>query len=218
MKVVCLSDTHNHHDVIPVPDGDMLIHAGDFSIMGNEAEAMAFAHWFRQQPHKYKIVIPGNHDKYCTWSYTLFKAALGPDVIYLDNQGTVIEGLVIWGSPWTPTFGQGWAFNADPGEEIQRHWSRIPDDVNILITHGPAYGILDWTHDWDTGEKMHVGCYDLLVRLRQLSELKLHVFGHIHEPHGIVGGVHAGLSVNAANTHVGRDGYSFRYHPIVVTL
>lgn len=217
MKIVNLSDSHNHHDEIPVPDGDMVIYAGDWSIHGNEQESRAFAHWFRNLPHKHKVVIPGNHDKFAERSYTLLKEFFGPDVHYLDNQGVVIEGLVIWGSPWTPTFGQGWAFNADPGEEIQRQWAKIPDDVDILITHGPAYGILDWTFHWDTGAKMHVGCYDLLVRLRELKNLKLHVFGHIHEPHGIVEGVR-GFAVNAASTHVGRNGYSFRYHPITVTI
>ena len=220
MKVVCISDTHNHHDEIPVPDGDMLIHAGDFSIFGNEGEARAFATWFRNQPHKHKIVIPGNHDKFAVYSYSLLKEFLGPDVHYLDNQGIDIEGYIIWGSPWTPTFGQGWAFNADPGAEIQRHWSRIPDDVNILITHGPAYGILDWTYSWhEPHQKEHVGCYDLLMRLRELKALQMHVFGHIHEPHGVVPSFNDGVAVNAASTTIHRDrGYVFRNHPIVIDL
>lgn len=217
MKIICMSDTHNRHHDIPVPEGDMLIHAGDFSVRGDGREALDFAHWFRNLPHKHKVVIAGNHDKFCEVSYTAFKEALGPDVHYLDNQGVIIEGQVIWGSPWTPTFSRGWAFNADRGAEIKRHWDNIPDDVNILITHGPAYGIRDWTYD-QNGQKELVGCYDLLVRLRELKELKLHVFGHIHDAQGIDSGVY-GLAVNASTTIASRtNGYVFRNLPIIVDI
>lgn len=220
MKLVFLSDTHNLHDQILVPNGDALFHSGDFSVYGNEAEAVNFARWFRNQPHKHKVVIAGNHDKFAVNNYTLLKEALGPDVTYLDNQGAIIEGLVIWGSPWTPTFGQGWAFNADPGEDIQRHWAKIPDDVNILLTHGPAYGILDWTYNWQPPhDKQHVGDYDLLVRLRELKDLKIHAFGHIHDPHGFVFGVNDSIAVNAANTIISPSrGYVYHNLPIVIDL
>lgn len=88
-----------------------------------------------------------------------------------------LEGVKIWGSPITPTF-FNWAFNRDPGADIQKYWNKIPEDTDILVTHGPAYGILDLSRN------QHVGCKDLLEKIKKLSNLKLHCFGHIHEPYG----------------------------------
>jgi len=99
------------------------------------------------------------------------------DIIYLNDTGTTIEGLKIWGSPVQPEF-FNWAFNRERGEDICKHWDLIPDDTDILITHGPAFGILDRVLE---GE--YVGCSDLLKKIKQIKP-KIHAFGHIHEAYG----------------------------------
>jgi Icc-related predicted phosphoesterase len=97
---------------------------------------------------------------------------------YLEDSSVVIDGLKIHGSPWTPRFFD-WAFNADRGRVIRKHWDKIPDDCACLITHGPPYGILDEAPRGVFGFE-NVGCQDLLDRIKQLPDLKLHAYGHIH--------------------------------------
>ena len=100
-----------------------------------------------------------------------------PGVIYLEDTGTNVNGFEIWGSPITPWF-YDWAFNRERGQEIRRHWDRIPASTQILVTHGPPHGILDRTVRGD-----EVGCLDLRVVVDAMKP-ELHVFGHIHEAHG----------------------------------
>jgi Icc-related predicted phosphoesterase len=227
LSIALLSDTHCQHDKVKVPKADMVIHAGDFSGWGTEREALHFAHWFKNLPHKYKVLIPGNHDKFAEtpYGYPILKQMLGPDVVFLDNQGVELAGHVIWGSPWTPTFGRDWAFNADRGAAIKRHWDHIPDDTTILITHGPPYGILD--HTWANyddpldQELVHVGCEDLRTRVFELAHLQLHVFGHIHTAYGQQTrefGESGALFVNAAVTDTTRQGYHVTRSPILVNI
>lgn len=177
MKIILISDTHGKR-VVP-PEGDMIIHGGDLTTVGHSHEVVNFLNWFSNLPHKYKICIGGNHDFLFQRKPNEAKAILKdyPSVIYLQDSGVEIEGIKIWGSPWTPAF-LNWAFmyTSDEGEEI---WSKIPDDTNILITHGPPYGIMDLVN----GGK-HVGCHHLLKKLDDLKDLKLHVFGNIHEQRG----------------------------------
>lgn len=173
MRVVCISDTHELHRKITVPDGDLLIHAGDITWTGAPRAVNDFVDWFINQPHKHKIFIAGNHDFY-------FQTARGFNFtdFYLENQATKIEGLKVWGSPITPTF-EDWAFMKDRGDMINAVWKKIPMDTDILITHGPPYGILDMI------DGKSVGCYDLLVHSSLRVAPKLHVFGHIHGGYGI---------------------------------
>ena len=167
---------------------DILIHSGDMSMYGNEEEIESFLNWYSSINARYKILIAGNHD----W---LFDRQRGiarelieryPDVIYLESSEIVIEGVKIYGEPRQPWF-HSWAFNEERGERIKRYWDAVPDDVDILVTHGPPFGILDMTM---SGE--NVGCRDLLYRLQELPKLKLVVFGHIHEHAGYeyINGVH----------------------------
>lgn len=195
MKIALMSDSHNNQDQVRVPDADMLIHSGDFS--DNERQALAFANWFRNLPHRHKVIIPGNHDRYAAFYPSILREAFGPEVTYLENQGVEIEGFNIWGSPQTPTFGYGWAFNSDRGGDIRRYWDKIPENTHILITHGPPMGILDTVLDYQENMQ-HVGCEELLARLHHLKELKLHVFGHIHPGYGVSTSAPYGLSVNTA--------------------
>ncbi len=65
MRVVLISDTHLRHDLhtLDIPDGDVLIHAGDALIGGDLSELAAFCKWFKALPHTHKVFVPGNHDR-----------------------------------------------------------------------------------------------------------------------------------------------------------
>jgi Icc-related predicted phosphoesterase len=213
MRIVCLSDTHNCNEQIIVPDGDILIHAGDATVSGNFFEVRDFCQWFRKLPHKYKIFIAGNHD----WLFERdnnFARSLVRDFIYLQDSAAEIEGLKIYGSPWQPRFFD-WAFNLNRGIELAEKWKLISLDTDILITHGPPHGILD-----EVPRKFWVentGCEELRKRVETLAEfgkLKLHIFGHIHCGYGQ--DEQFGVKfVNASNCN---EQYKPTQPPIVVDL
>lgn len=179
MKLVILSDTHTRHRDVTIPNGDILIHAGDISSRGRIFEVDDFLDWFSELPHTYKIFIAGNHDFYFErQDEEKILAKIPSNVIYLNDSGCTVKGIKIWGSPIQPEF-FNWAFNRKRGEEIQQHWRLIPNDTDIIITHGPRYRILDKTI---RGE--NVGCEELAKAVQQIQP-KLHIFGHIHEAYGI---------------------------------
>jgi predicted phosphohydrolase len=181
MRLVLLSDTHGLHGLIPaIPDGDVLIHAGDVAGRGSLMEVAEFFQWYAALPHAHKIVIAGNHD----WGFErqpiLAEELVPPGTHYLRDSGVTLDGVRLWGSPWQPWF-MNFAFNLLRGPEIAAKWALIPDDTNVLITHGPPRGILDLTRGYPPE---HVGCEDLFVRVQQLPSLKAHIFGHVHEAYG----------------------------------
>ena len=183
-KIVCLSDTHNCNEQIAVPDGDILIHAGDATIRGTQNEVEEFLSWFSQLPHRHKIFVAGNHD----WLYETnnhFARLLTAKfkIEYLQDSFVEIENLKIYGSPWQPRFFD-WAFNLMRGTELAEKWKMIPDDTDVLITHGPPNGILD-----EVPRKYWIentGCEELRRKVENLAKknLKLHIFGHIHCGYG----------------------------------
>lgn len=178
MKIIAISDTHGQHEAVTLPPGDMLIHAGDISRRGDEAEITDFLQWFAAQPHPHKIFIAGNHDFYFEKQPEEKITAIIPaNVIYLNDSGCTVNGLRIWGSPVSPWFFD-WAFNRHRGADIQRHWKLIPADTDILITHGPVHGIHDYTRSG-----MRVGCEDLLATVTAIKP-RLFICGHIHEGYG----------------------------------
>lgn len=180
MKFVFISDTHGRHSSILLPKGDVLIHAGDISLSGKKEEAENFLQWFSKQNFNHKIFIAGNHDFFFEKATDEeIKRMLPENIIYLNDSGTIINGIKIWGSPVTPQF-YNWAFNRKRGEAIRKHWEMIPVDTEVLITHGPAYGFLDVV-----SSEEHVGCQDLL-RSVLLIKPKIHVCGHIHESFGFL--------------------------------
>lgn len=195
--IVSISDTHNMLDQVDIPDGDILIHAGDATMGGRYSEVAKFLDQFEALPHKHKIFIAGNHDiifeKYPTTAKDLLA---GRDLIYLQDSSVVIDGTVFWGTPWTPPFGVGWAFNSDCPPRI--------GPCDVLITHGPPYGTLDMVH------RGHVGCENLALHMEESPEIKLHVFGHIHEGAG-----KQGRSVNASTC---TPNYKPTNPPIVVEI
>ena len=198
MRIVCLSDTHDMHDQLVVPAGDILLHAGDATMMGTVAQITAFDAWLATQPHAHKVVIAGNHD----WLFEKnppFARSLLRHATYLEDSLATVAGVRIWGSPWQPWF-YDWAFNLQRGPEIAAKWAMIPEGIDVLMTHGPPAGILDRTSRGD-----EVGCADLRRELGRIAP-RLHVFGHIHEAYGTAE-VDGCRFVNASNC-------SERYRPV----
>jgi Icc-related predicted phosphoesterase len=191
VKLVCISDTHGLHAQVQVPDGDILIHAGDVSNRGRLREVTRFLDWFAQVgTFRHRIMIAGNHDFLFEDSPQLIHSLIPDQVVYLNDCGVTLDGLRFWGSPVTPEF-MDWAFNRSEAA-IGPHWAQIPEDVDVLITHSPPHGILDVVQA--TGQA--VGCPYLLETIQRVRPA-LHVFGHIHEGYGQVRGEHT-LFVNAS--------------------
>lgn len=215
MRIACISDTHYRHKYIDsryFENVDILIHAGDFTSNGNQAQTIAFLVWLESLPIKHKVFIAGNHDLYCcsdTFQYLLKEHA--PNCHYLLNSDVVIEGLKIWGSPYSNTFGH-WAYMKDD-EDLALIWDQIPSDTNIVITHGPAYHIADKVLNHRFNESPHVGSMSLADKLWNLPTLALHVTGHIHESQGIYPGRY--LTVNASVCDLNYIPFN---SPIVITL
>jgi Icc-related predicted phosphoesterase len=184
MRIVCISDTHNCNGQIDVPDGDLLIHSGDATITGTVEEIKLFNVWFASLPHKHKIFVAGNHDWLFERNNDLARTLLDTKIVYLQDSECEIDGLKIYGSPWQPRF-YDWAFNLMRGPELAEKWKLIPNDHDILITHGPPNGILDEVlREWGID---YTGCEELRKRIEEIAEfgrLKLHVFGHIHCGYG----------------------------------
>lgn len=177
MRLVCISDTHNYHKDLVLPEGDVLIHCGDFSMGGSFRELAAFIAWIGQTNFKHKICVAGNHDFLAEENPTLIKAMFQENgVNYLVNESVEIDGYTFWGSPYTLQF-MDWAFMKAP-KDIEKIWVQIPDKVDVLITHGPPFRILD-----QTSRRDHVGCASLLYHTTRVKP-KIHCFGHIHEAYG----------------------------------
>lgn len=190
IKIACISDTHCQHNSIEIPECDILIHAGDFSYQGKTIDVAELDFWFGKLKKSGKVkeivAIAGNHDWICETNPSL-AASLFTNCIYLNEQPAEVMGLKFFGSPIQPEF-CNWAFNRRRGEEIARHWAKIPDDTQVLVTHGPPWGILDKVWDQPYNKTLGpdpLGCEELRKRIDQLEQLKLHVFGHIHDSNGI---------------------------------
>uniref|UniRef100_A0A0A9WR64 Metallophosphoesterase domain-containing protein 1 n=1 Tax=Lygus hesperus TaxID=30085 RepID=A0A0A9WR64_LYGHE len=193
-RIVCMSDTHARAiSIETVPNGDIFIHAGDFTTFGMEDEVMSFNDWLGKLPHRHKIVIAGNHELSFDPTNGLgyprrFRDDEVPETnmrdrltncIYLEDEMVEIHGLKIYGSPWQPEY-RGWAFNVQRGEDCLRKWDMIPDHVDILVTHGPPIG-----HGDLCLSGVRAGCVELLSVVQKRVKPKYHVFGHIHEGYGV---------------------------------
>lgn len=212
MRIVCISDTHGLGWDVEVPEGDLLIHAGDLTSRGSGAAWLRGCEWLGSLMHPHKVLIAGNHDFFAERNEDqarLYAERAG--IEFLQDSGINIEGLNVWGSPWQPEF-FNWAFNLPRGKALADVWAQIPDNTDILITHGPPYGWHDKTVRGD-----YVGCIDLLQRCSRLESLKLHVFGHIHEAYGVSGPLNNALanSVYAVNASTCTLNYKPTNKPIV---
>lgn len=180
LRIVAMADTHLQHEGLVVPDGDILVHAGDMLQHGGLDELERAVDYLRSLPHRIKIIVAGNHEV-CLEKHPREARALLDGFIYLEDEAATVEGLVFYGSPWQPKF-RIWAFGATRGAELASKWAKIPDRVDVLVTHGPPYGFGDRIR-WKEVER-HVGCADLLARVRE-TRPALHLFGHIHQDRGM---------------------------------
>ena len=160
----CISDTHGYHGKIDLPGGDILIHSGDCSSEGDLEEVLVFLDWFKAQKYSHRLLIPGNHDSIFELIPDLMEEECKRrHILLLNDSGCEIEGMKIWGSPVQPTFFD-MAFNRNRGPDIKKHWDLIPNNTEILITHGPPYGIRDEVFGPNDFKK-NVGCKDLYQKI-----------------------------------------------------
>jgi len=212
VKIVCISDTHGDHAKVSLPAGDVLIHAGDITAYGTREDYLRFLDWFADQPMKHKIFIAGNHDTFLESDpEAAAAAASSKNVVYLNDSGVTVDGVKIWGSPITPQF-HDWSFMRAAGEEIERHWSLIPADTQLLITHGPIWGVLDAVQrSADVIE--HTGCPSLAAKISEIKPA-YHVFGHIHEAYG-ESIVHQTTHLNVSTMNMS---YKIQNAPVVINI
>ncbi len=179
MRIVAVADTHTYQaDLGEIPFGDVFLHAGDLLQAGTLDEWALVAAWLNDLPHRYKVIVAGNHDRCFVEHREQALAKLDPSVIYLEDNGVTLEGLRFWGSPWQPAYND-WAFNLPRGSALANQWALIPSHTDILITHGPPRGI------GDRGPTDgRAGCADLRTAIRRISP-KVHLFGHIHQDGGL---------------------------------
>lgn len=212
MRMWHISDTHTYHASLSIPPAqlniDTVIHSGDAATspdsVKNAAELLGFLDWFRSLPFKNKIFVAGNHD------VSIERLRYWPEDIknmgihYLENDDVTIEGIKIWGSPYTPTYGQNWAWNV-ARHKIGRIWGSIANDIDILVTHGPPKGILDYTLDQD-GQLVSVGDSALSKAVGKIRP-KAHLFGHVHDTKWIKNsGIFTTGGIKYSNGTVIKDG------------
>jgi len=236
MRFVAISDTHLATPSLP--EGDVLLHAGDLTFQGNLPEVSQAAAWLEEQKRlkgfKHVIVVAGNHDWLFQRDPGLARQLMRErGLLYLEDSGLTLEGgralpgiqpgggrITIYGSPWQPQF-YDWAFNLPRGGPLAEKWNLIPAGIDILLTHGPAHGILDGAPAFDEDAypsddsitKRHVGCEELRKAVRRIKP-KVHVFGHIHSNPGRVE-KDGTLFINAA---IMNESYNPRWAPHVFEL
>lgn len=184
MRVVAVSDTHDRHEQVTVPDGDVLIHAGDFTDDGSRSSVAAFNDWLGTLPHDHKIVVAGNHEHVLDTAENGADAAVLLDnAHYLHDASVVIDGVTFWGSPWIrrpwPAFLRSTAFAHPDEQALRSKQTSVPEDTDVLVTHGPPRGI----GDHHTFLFANAGSQALRDAIRRVSP-QYHVFGHVHERYG----------------------------------
>lgn len=208
LRLVFISDTHGYHKSLNIPQCDLLICSGDLSFRGEIEIFKSFDEWIKNlkdnKTIRECIVIPGNHDlstdpKFLRYYQPNFRDFFQNSKLLID-QSFQFEELNIYGSPQTPEF-CGWGHSYSNSREANQIWSKIPDNTNLLITHGPPYSILDAVYY----DQRNVGCMELYLKVTQLNNLAVHSFGHIHEQYGFkkVGDT---LFINASSC-------TLKYHP-----
>lgn len=218
MRLVCISDTHSkHNEMPPIPEGDVLIHAGDCTRSGSLPQIDEFAKWFGAQPHTNKILVAGNHDfafdKYSrdpVWSVWARNMCENEGITYLRGESVAIENFNFFGFPWQPIFRE-MAFNAREGE-LRGRLKLVPDDTHVLISHGPALRIFDYIPE----QGLHVGSLALAQRIDELSQLRAHICGHIHESYGFA--IRESDGIKFANASICNARYQPVNPPIIIDL
>lgn len=243
MKITCISDTHGLHTRMrhALDQGDLLIHSGDLTNIGEQDGVESVIAWFHRQLDNFNhiVFIAGNHDrsfdpcfvggtkiyqpndakhldlKKPEWLTSLLDS-MDSRIHYLENSSVTIEGKKIYGSPMTPNFWeQYWAFNRARGYEIAEYWHNIPDDTDILVTHGPYHG----TFDHVAQDGLDVGCEELEARVRyELNKVRLFVCGHIHQGYGRKVEENPYRSWTCVNASICTEEYKPTNKPITVNI
>jgi predicted phosphohydrolase len=211
MKIICISDTHGKHGLIYLEQTDILLFAGDAMTCGYKlSELKDFLTWFSIQPANHKIMVAGNHDRWIENNPKDFRELLKdyPDIIYLEDEFVVVDGLKIYGTPHTKVF-YNWAFNRTE-DQLTELFAKIPNDIHILVSHAPQRDVLDRLMD-----NQRVGELPLQQKMWQLRKLKLHVFGHLHDSFGLVKPYNKYVSVNASQVD---EEYRLKNFPIIVNI
>lgn len=233
MIIDCISDLHGCKPALQ--GGDLLIIAGDLTARDEYEQHFEFEDWLLLQNYKMKVVIAGNHDGFLVKNGKHMFAGAE----YLEDSGFEYEyeeeieeehkfkGMIsykvkrklkIWGSPWTPEF-YDWHFMKKRGPELKEVWDKIPLDTDILITHGPPYGVLDKVDISSRGDEFkHAGCEELRLALERVKP-RLHVFGHIHEEGGKqLLFKHQGFNTICVNASIMDEDYNPIHQPIRIIL
>jgi predicted phosphodiesterase len=185
LTIVVVSDTHNNHNQVPIPDGDIFIHCGDMTDYGSDEEVLDFDTFLSTLPHKHKLITFGNHERKIIMRNTpqQIQEKYFKNAIYVQDETVAIEGINFYLSPWANNMSKiadvmvksvNGVFYAKNDLEMRTVWNKIPENVNVLVTHCPPYGILD----------QGMGCKELAARLPSLPQLRVHLFGHVHDGHG----------------------------------
>jgi Icc-related predicted phosphoesterase len=215
MKIVAISDTHSYHRSVKVPDGDTLICSGDITFRGELPIIGDFSNWLKELPHKNKVIVFGNHELGLRSGPNRLDAIemiTDAGAYYLEDSKIEIDGLNFWGSPWQPAYFD-WEWNLPRhSPELKDVWDLIPENTNILITHCPPNGILDSVKETWRGPQ---GCELLEKRLHHLSNLKAHIFGHLHRDGGKV---KEQLGVKFVNAAICTDSYLPINSPQVIDI
>ena len=210
MKIVIISDTHNYHKHLgELPEADMIIHCGDMTGMGHEHEIRNFMKWFSKlDQYSHRICCAGNHDWLFQKNNLLARELVPDNVIYLEDEEIIIEGIKFYGSPVQLPF-NNWAFNK-PEYKLIPHWQAIPDDTDVLITHSPPRTVFDWS----IYDNIHTGSpslyYEIINRIKPLVS----AFGHIHSGHGVKV-IENTTFINASNLN---EEYVCEYDPIIIEI
>lgn len=155
-KLFAFADTHGMYRRLFVPaETDILICAGDACEGFNPTDLEDFFSWYASIPAKLRIFVPGNHDRIFNTNPDRARTLIPDGVINLENDGLEFDGIKFYSVPARP-------YLKTP--------VTIPEDVDFLITHGPAYGYLD----------RGLGCKNLYPSIAN-SCPKYHIFGHVHE-------------------------------------
>ncbi|XP_063693485.1 UPF0046 protein C25E10.12-like [Bolinopsis microptera] len=189
VRFVCTSDTHNLTERFtkPVPYGDVLLHAGDFTQEGEMCQVEQFSEWLESLPHRIKIVIAGNHDLTLDAGRfpqnhirDAFIGRLQRSCIYLEDSTAIINGIKIYGTPWIPEYNGKWGFELKREDECSAKWREIPSDTDILLSHTPPVG-----HGDRCADSSRAGCVNLLQQVQLRIKPQYQVFGHVQEDSGI---------------------------------
>lgn len=209
-KIVFISDTHGQYMTEDVPDGDILVHCGDWSSYGSFQESASFNEWLGKLPHEHKLITPGNHDIFTEKNTKQLNKEFFTNATYIQDELIEVMGLKFWGSPWSKRWGR-WAWMRE-SKDLINIYNEIPEGIDVFFSHGPPYGKLDslGTHKG----AVRAGCHSLTDAIERIKP-RIFACGHIHESGGqnFVEGV-----TQYINCAVLDGTYQIGQNPIVVDL